>query len=322
MVKFKRWVSVVMVIGLTRATHHIVRVTILAVLGLAGLYMLHTLAQDFQKIYQQIQNGQGPGRAILNTIASNPIYRNIRNNIGKTIADTLASGSPFRQASQRRDDVRKTLCADGLSTYCDLNDFNRDFDKSIGEYRAPIGALYGGHFGGETEEFKDNNKGLSSYSTKSDSKEFIAKNQNWGFTVGTSGDHSAGYVLTKRSVPSESKEYSESSNSAISDSSSTFNYPEINWEKVLSRDPASCARSLICQLAATSEKELEIDEESILNIVRIATKKEDWASKQLREALKYGETTKSITLCERYYILCPYSGKTMMKILRFFGGSS
>lgn len=48
--------------GVTKAAgHHFIRLVIMAALGLAGLYMLHNLAQDFQKIYSQFQEGGGVG---------------------------------------------------------------------------------------------------------------------------------------------------------------------------------------------------------------------------------------------------------------------
>lgn len=42
----------------------------------------------------------------------------------------------------------------------------------------------------------------------------------------------------------------------------------INWELVLSRDPASCARSFLCQLAASDEKFLSKEEKLMLRLVR------------------------------------------------------
>lgn len=58
-----RWLYTVLIIAVFTITksagHHIIRVIILAALGLAGLYMIHNLAQDFQKIYQTIQQGGG-----------------------------------------------------------------------------------------------------------------------------------------------------------------------------------------------------------------------------------------------------------------------
>lgn len=42
----------------------------------------------------------------------------------------------------------------------------------------------------------------------------------------------------------------------------------INWEMVLSRDPASCARSFLCQLAASDSKILSKEERLMLSLVR------------------------------------------------------
>lgn len=44
--------------------------------------------------------------------------------------------------------------------------------------------------------------------------------------------------------------------------------PAINWALVLSRDPASCARSFICQLAATEPIKLTKDEKTMLRLVK------------------------------------------------------
>lgn len=43
---------------------------------------------------------------------------------------------------------------------------------------------------------------------------------------------------------------------------------QINWELVLSRDPASCARSFLCQLAASDQKRLSKEETLMLRLVR------------------------------------------------------
>lgn len=53
---------------------------------------------------------------------------------------------------------------------------------------------------------------------------------------------------------------------SISESQSPSN--QINWETVLSRDPASCARSFLCQLAALNEKTLSKEERLMLKLVR------------------------------------------------------
>lgn len=43
---------------------------------------------------------------------------------------------------------------------------------------------------------------------------------------------------------------------------------QINWEIILSRDPASCARSFLCQLAALPDKTLSKEESLMLSLVR------------------------------------------------------
>lgn len=42
----------------------------------------------------------------------------------------------------------------------------------------------------------------------------------------------------------------------------------INWELILSRDPASCARSFLCQLAATEDRVLTKEEKLMLKLVK------------------------------------------------------
>jgi len=43
-------VLLLILIGSARAGYHLVRIVVLAGIGLAGMYMLHKLAQDYQKI--------------------------------------------------------------------------------------------------------------------------------------------------------------------------------------------------------------------------------------------------------------------------------
>jgi len=44
--------------------------------------------------------------------------------------------------------------------------------------------------------------------------------------------------------------------------------PQIDWEMVIKRDPASCARSFICQLASTKEDQLVYEEKVILYLTK------------------------------------------------------
>lgn len=49
MSKWLRVALFVAILGITKG-HHLIKVVILAALGLAGLWMVHTLAQDYQHI--------------------------------------------------------------------------------------------------------------------------------------------------------------------------------------------------------------------------------------------------------------------------------
>ncbi|XP_074036653.1 uncharacterized protein [Leptinotarsa decemlineata] len=93
----------------------------------------------------------------------------------------------------------------------------------------------------------------------------------------------------------------------------------IDWEMVLSRDPASCARSFLCQLVATKEQLLSNEEKLMLNLVRHSSKGDTWASKQLQEALKNGEKITRPSQCMKIYKYCPFTSQMMMTLLRMFG---
>ncbi|KAJ8942618.1 hypothetical protein NQ318_013330 [Aromia moschata] len=112
---------------------------------------------------------------------------------------------------------------------------------------------------------------------------------------------------------------------------STFDasHGQIRWEAVLSRDPASCARSFLCQLAATEEnsltKEGEVDDGDNQcvhdkDLPPLATAERDsWAGKQLQEALKNGKKVDHPSGCMKIYKYCPYNSRMMMALLRLFG---
>ncbi|KAG5896433.1 hypothetical protein JTB14_022512 [Gonioctena quinquepunctata] len=93
----------------------------------------------------------------------------------------------------------------------------------------------------------------------------------------------------------------------------------IDWETVLSRDPASCARSFICQLAATEKKLLSKEEERMLGLVRNSSHEDTWASKQLQEALRNGGKVTRPGQCMEIYKYCPFTSQMMMTLLRMFG---
>ncbi|KAF2893702.1 hypothetical protein ILUMI_12475 [Ignelater luminosus] len=185
MSKWLRFIIFLLVLGLGKA-HHMIRVVILAAMGLAGLWMLHTLAQDFNKIYNNVQQHQ----------------------------------------------------------------------------QHPA----------------------------SDISKFLAKR---------SISNSSSYSLTHLNETSE--------------------HSQIDWERILTRDPVGCARSFVCQLAATNPKDILSEESIILYLIQSSSQKETWASKQLRKALKYGQQATTPVQCRNRYRYCPYSSRTMISLLRFFG---
>ncbi|KAJ8923973.1 hypothetical protein NQ315_006749 [Exocentrus adspersus] len=94
---------------------------------------------------------------------------------------------------------------------------------------------------------------------------------------------------------------------------------QINWENILLKDPASCARSFLCQLAATDHKHLSKDEQLMLELSRSSSRKGSWAGKQLQEALNHGDKVKQPNQCMKIYKYCPYTSQMMSTLLRMFG---
>ncbi|CAG9858999.1 unnamed protein product [Phyllotreta striolata] len=95
--------------------------------------------------------------------------------------------------------------------------------------------------------------------------------------------------------------------------------PVIDWEMVLSRDPASCARSFLCQLVATEKELLTAEEKLMLKLVRYSAHEDTWASKQLQDALRKGEKVAKPSQCMKIYKFCPYTSQMMMVLLKLFG---
>ncbi|KAL1513915.1 hypothetical protein ABEB36_003253 [Hypothenemus hampei] len=96
----------------------------------------------------------------------------------------------------------------------------------------------------------------------------------------------------------------------------------IDWDMVIKRDPASCARSFICQLAASEEEDLIYEEKVILNLTRIAAVDDAhmFANKQLEEALNHGQLLKDYPKrCMKIYKFCPYTRKMMTFLIQIFG---
>ncbi|XP_060532458.1 uncharacterized protein LOC132705689 isoform X2 [Cylas formicarius] len=95
---------------------------------------------------------------------------------------------------------------------------------------------------------------------------------------------------------------------------------KIDWGLVISRDPASCARSFICQLAASKESNLTKEERIILKLSRDSVNETSYAGQELRESLENGNLVKYPYQCMKFYKLCPYTKRIMMSLLKVFGG--
>lgn len=54
-------------------------------------------------------------------------------------------------------------------------------------------------------------------------------------------------------------------------------------------------------------------------ICRISADEDNWASKQLQEALKNGEKALKPSQCMKTYKYCPYTSQMMTTLLRVFG---
>ncbi|KFB36985.1 AGAP011144-PA-like protein [Anopheles sinensis] len=101
---------------------------------------------------------------------------------------------------------------------------------------------------------------------------------------------------------------------------------KINWNKVLQADPLKCALSLICQLAAGAESQNE-QATIIYEFVAFSVENSKTVPKPLKESfengLKYNDDlTKAkdnYRKCYRRYPLCPYSARTMLRIMSLFG---
>ncbi|XP_018575961.1 uncharacterized protein LOC108914603 [Anoplophora glabripennis] len=92
----------------------------------------------------------------------------------------------------------------------------------------------------------------------------------------------------------------------------------IDWETILSKDPASCTRSFICQLAATDREHLSKEELLMLELSRDTLEKESWASKELQEAINHGQKVKQPNQCMKIYKYCPFTSQMMLTLLKMF----
>ncbi|CAD6998373.1 uncharacterized protein LOC101449459 [Ceratitis capitata] len=89
----------------------------------------------------------------------------------------------------------------------------------------------------------------------------------------------------------------------------------IDWKRILSRDPFECLLSLICQLAAGAENnshEAKFIIEFLENTIASAPG-------EIRLAFSRGLTLHGGTdHCYNIYPFCVYSAKTMLRVLRWF----
>ncbi|CAO1425026.1 unnamed protein product [Diamesa serratosioi] len=95
---------------------------------------------------------------------------------------------------------------------------------------------------------------------------------------------------------------------------------KIDWENVLNKDPLKCALSLVCQLAAGAEKENkeanQIYEFILSNIEKVKVPKR--LKKSFEEGQDYNQNGKEdFEKCYKNFPICPYSAKTMMKLIQF-----
>ncbi|KAG5672365.1 hypothetical protein PVAND_002497 [Polypedilum vanderplanki] len=96
---------------------------------------------------------------------------------------------------------------------------------------------------------------------------------------------------------------------------------KIDWDKVLKRDPFSCALSLICQLAAGAEKENQ-DANGIYELITNSIENKMKLPKKLIKAYEQGQEFNKnekddYKKCYKNYSWCPYSASTMMKFIAF-----
>ncbi|GAB0098355.1 uncharacterized protein DMENIID0001_140760 [Sergentomyia squamirostris] len=88
--------------------------------------------------------------------------------------------------------------------------------------------------------------------------------------------------------------------------------PAIQWDALLRVDPLLCASSLVCQLAAGAA----IDFTEGLPIKNfILANANDSAPEKVRKARELGQRADSVKECFQKYNFCPYSAKTMLRII-------
>lgn len=95
---------------------------------------------------------------------------------------------------------------------------------------------------------------------------------------------------------------------------------KIDWDKILQRDPFSCALSIVCQLSAGAEKNNE-EAERIYEFLSHAienSKVPKKLKKSYEQGIEFNKNEKTdFTKCYQSYPLCPYSAETMIKFITF-----
>lgn len=66
-------VLMLLLAGMVRAGYHFIRLALLAAMGLAGMYMLHMLAQDYNKITNRPRPAVAATRALFRAITKRDV---------------------------------------------------------------------------------------------------------------------------------------------------------------------------------------------------------------------------------------------------------
>ncbi|XP_055684773.1 uncharacterized protein LOC129790944 [Lutzomyia longipalpis] len=86
----------------------------------------------------------------------------------------------------------------------------------------------------------------------------------------------------------------------------------IQWDTLLRHDPLLCAPSLVCQLAAGATVDFH-EGVSIKNF--ILTNANESAPEKVKKARELGHRADSVKECFKKFNFCPYSAKTMLRII-------
>ncbi|XP_059617654.1 uncharacterized protein LOC132262399 [Phlebotomus argentipes] len=88
--------------------------------------------------------------------------------------------------------------------------------------------------------------------------------------------------------------------------------PAIDWETLLRHDPLLCASSLVCQLAAGAA--VDFDEGVAIKNFILANAN-DSAPEKVKKARDLGRRASGAKECFQKFNFCPYSAKTMLRIV-------